>query len=84
MASIVGSLLQRIIKVRVEGNINQKLYFIPRYRTDSITDGFKKARFFTPSAVVVVVNSPGGSLAQAKHISDILKNYSARNKYFLY
>lgn len=53
---------------------------IPLFSTDKITDGFRKTKLFSPEAVVVVVNSYGGSLAQAKHISDILRNYGARHK----
>lgn len=53
---------------------------MPVFRTDKITDGFRKTKLFSPEAVVVVVNSYGGSLAQAKHISDILRNYGARHK----
>lgn len=54
---------------------------MPKYRTDNITEGFRKAKFCIPEALVVIINSPGGSLAQAKHISDVIKNYSAKNKY---
>lgn len=53
---------------------------MPKYRTDNITEGFRKAKFCIPEALVVIINSPGGSLAQAKHISDVIKNYSAKNK----
>lgn len=41
----------------------------------------KKADFVHPEAIVVTINSPGGSLAQAKHINDMLRNYAAKKKY---
>lgn len=81
MASILTGFLKRVIKVRVEGPIDQKLYLFYLCRTDSITLGFQKGKNYIPEAVVVVINSSGGSLSQAKHIADILKNYSARKKY---
>ncbi len=37
MASVLTGLLKRVIKVRIEGNINQKLYMIFNYRTDQVT-----------------------------------------------
>lgn len=62
------------------GNDQPKTVKINIFRTDKITDGFRKTKIFSPEAIVVVVNSYGGSLAQAKHISDMLRNYGARHK----
>jgi membrane-bound ClpP family serine protease len=77
MANIFGGLFSRVLRVRIEGNINQKL-------TDSIVGGLKKSFWVKPEAVVVTISSPGGSLTQAKNISDILKQYSNRNNVPIY
>jgi len=48
--------------------------------TDSIVTGLKKSFWVKPEGLIVTISSPGGSLTQAKNISDILKQYSNKNK----
>ena len=43
----------------------------------------RKADFVKAEAVVVSINSSGGSLTQAKHINDMLRIYAIRKKYYL-
>jgi len=49
-------------------------------RTDSVVAGLKNSFWVKPEALVITISSPGGSLTQAKNISDILKNYSNQKK----
>ena len=69
--------------MRVEGNIDQKMYVGCECRADSIARGLQKSWPYQPSALMVTINSPGGSVVQAKTIADLLKLYSNRYKYFL-
>lgn len=81
MTNILAPVLSRVLRVRVEGKINQKLYQLSYlFRTDSITAGFKKAFWVKPEALVVTISSVGGSLTQAKNIADILRLYSNQKK----
>ena len=49
--------------------------------TDSIARGLQKAWPYCPSALLVTINSPGGSINQARTIADLLKLYSNRYKF---
>jgi ClpP class serine protease len=83
MANIFGGLLSRVLRVRIEGNINQKLYlFLWLYliRTDTIVAGLKRTTLIKPEAIMITISSSGGSLTQAKNIADILKQYSEKKK----
>ncbi len=83
MANIFGGLLSRVLRVRIEGNINQKLYlFLWLYinRTDTIVAGLKRITLIKPEAIMITISSSGGSLTQAKNIADILKQYSEKKK----
>jgi ClpP class serine protease len=83
MANIFGGLLSRVLRVRIEGNINQKLYlFLWLYliRTDKIVAGLKRTTLIKPEAIMITISSSGGSLTQAKNIADILKQYSEKKK----
>jgi len=50
-------------------------------RCDSIAWGLQKAWPYRPTAILVTVNSPGGSVVQAKGLADLLRLYSNRYKY---
>jgi ClpP class serine protease len=80
MANIFGGLFSRVLRIRIDGSINQKMYKLFYIRSDNISVGLRKAFYVKPEAVMVAINSPGGSLTQAKNISDILRQYSNRNK----
>lgn len=58
---------------------------VPRlsYSADSISRGLQNSWPYRPTALLVTINSAGGSLVQAKSISDLLKLYSNRYKYLL-
>jgi len=45
--------------------------------------GLQKPRYYHPQAILVVINSTGGSLPQAKHISDIIQSYGAKKSFSL-
>ena len=47
---------------------------------DSIAWGLQKAWPYRPTAILVSVNSPGGSVVQAKGLADLLRLYSNRYK----
>lgn len=47
---------------------------------DSIAWGLQKAWPHRPTAILVSVNSPGGSVVQAKGLADLLRLYSNRYK----
>lgn len=44
----------------------------------------KKSRIYKPEAVMITINSPGGSLSSAKTIVELMKQYSEKKKYDLF
>lgn len=61
----------RVYRLKVEGNIDQKL-------SDEISRGLQNSWPYRPTALLVTINSSGGSIVQAKSISALLKLYSNR------
>ena len=80
MATIFSNFFKRVIRVRIEEEINQMLYIYGDTRSDKILSGIKKARRYQPEAIIVSINSVKGSSAQSKFIVDELKQYSLEKK----
>ena len=48
MASLFSNFFKRVIRVKIEGDINQKLYILMKDRSDKISSGLKKAHSYQP------------------------------------
>ena len=62
------------------GRLQRSCTFQYLFSANSIAEGLHKSRFYKPEGVVVTINSNGGSISQAKTISDIIKNFSNQKK----
>jgi hypothetical protein len=52
----------------------------PPRSAHAITRGLQSSWPYRPTALLVSINSPGGSIVQAKDIADLLRLYSNRYK----
>ena len=50
-------------------------------RSHNVQKSLQRTRFFTPAAVILTINTYSGSVPEAKHLTDIIKYYAAKNKY---
>lgn len=83
MKSLFNKFFGRVIKVRIHGQINQKMYIYHQPRVEKVFLDFRSAYYLPVSAVVVVINSNGGSLTQSNNIVDMLNNFSAFKKFLI-
>ena len=67
------SFIPRVYHIRIEGQIDSQLYRLFLSRKNTIANGLHSAWPYYPQALLVTINSSGGSLIQAKNISDLLK-----------
>ena len=80
MNQICNGFIARAYRIRVHGALDQKLYIDITFSADSIARGLQKSWPYCPSALLVTINSPGGSITQARSIADLLRLYSNRYK----
>jgi len=80
MQNLFKGFIGRVYRIRIEGAIDEALYFFHSLRSHSITKGLTSTWPYKPVALLVSINSQGGSLTQAQNIADLLKQQSNLHK----
>lgn len=80
--SIIRQNFGRIVQIRLRGTLTQKMYHNrQQYRALNVSRGLNQTAYMPVKAVIVNINSIGGSLTQAKNVCDMLANYRKEKKY---